>query len=300
MKRIFIIMCLLFLSGCSSKTVEISFFAMDTFMSISLSGTEEDVAAAKEEINRLDKLLGYDSIDINNPETKLLTENAYKISRFTNGAFDITVAPLMEIWGFRDKNYKVPGEGEIREALKNVGYNKLSPDTEYDFGAIGKGYAGDRAREILLERGVSSGILSLGGNVHAVGAKPDGSMWKVGIQNPDGEGYIGYVNIEDKAVVTSGGYERYFESAGKKYSHIINPKTGRPADGDIKSVTVISENGALADALSTAFYVMGSEETKKLCKNSENKFDGTEFAVIIIKTDDEILTIGNIDFEKAR
>ena len=108
------------------------------------------------------------------------------------------------------------------------------------------------------------------------------------------------VNVEDKAVVTSGGYERYFESDGKRYSHIINPKTGRPAENDIKSVTVICQKGALADALSTGFFVMGSEKTQELCKNTGNKFNDIEFAVIIIKTNGEILEIGNIELEKVR
>lgn len=300
MKKLLIIVCLVLLCGCSPKPVETSFFAMDTFMSMSVYGTDKDAFAAEEEVKRLDNLLKYDSININEAETKLLAERSYEISDFAEGAFDITVAPLMELWGFRDKSYKVPEETEINEALKNVGYNKISHSTEYDFGAIGKGYAGDRAREILLDRGVKSGILSLGGNVHAIGTKPDGSPWRVGIQNPDDEGYIGYVEVADKAVVTSGGYERYFESDGKKYSHIINPKTGSPADNDIKSVTVICERGALADALSTAFFVMGSEEIQRLCHSSGNKFNDTEFAVIIIKKDDEILTIGNTEFEKAR
>ena len=193
MKKILIIACLILLGGCSAKSVETSFFAMDTYMSISLSGTDEDALAAEEEIKRLDMLLKYDSINMSEAETELLAEKSYEISRFTDGAFDITVAPVMELWGFRDKNYRVPEEREIKEALKTVGYNKISQGTKYDFGAIGKGYAGDKVSEILKKRSVKSGILSLGGNVHAIGTKPDGSLWKVGIQNPDREGYVGYV-----------------------------------------------------------------------------------------------------------
>ena len=255
MKKIVFLLLLILLGGCSLKQTETSFFAMDTFMTISLLGSEEDAKAAEDEIKRLDKLLRYDSIDVDNEETKNLIDFSSKVSHFTDGAFDITVAPLMELWGFRDKNYRVPDESAIADTLYLVGYNKISLMTEYDFGAVGKGYAGDMAREKLVSLGVKSAILSLGGNIHAIGTKPNGKKWRVGIQNPDGEGYIGYVEVEDKAVVTSGGYERYFESEGKRYSHIINPHTGRPAENDIKSVTVICESGALADALSTGFFV---------------------------------------------
>lgn len=300
MKKIIFSVMLLLLCGCSLKTVKTDFFAMDTFMSISVSGTDEDAKAAEKEIKRLDKLLRYDSIDVNDFETKELIEFSNDVSFFTDGAFDITVAPLMELWGFRDKNYKVPNENAVGEALKNVGYNKISNKTDFDFGAVGKGYAGDKACETLISRGVNSAILSLGGNVHAIGTRPNGEKWRVGIQNPEGEGYIGYVEVENKAVVTSGGYERYFESDGKRYSHIINPKTGHPAENDIKSVTVICEKGALADALSTGFFVMGSEKTEELCKKTENKFKGIEFAVIIIKTNGEILEEGNTELEKVR
>ena len=300
MKKIVLPLLIFILCSCSAKTVKTDFFAMDTFMSISLLGSDADVQVAEEEIRRLDKLLRYDSIDVNNTETKELIDFSNDVSRFTEGAFDITISPLMELWGFRDKNYTVPGESALAKALENVGYDKITDKTMYDFGAVGKGYAGDKVREKLLSRGVNSAILSLGGNVHAIGTKPDGKSWSVGIQNPDDEGYIGYVNVENKAVVTSGGYERYFESDGKKYSHIINPKTGRPAENDIKSITVICEKGALADALSTGFFVMGSEKTQELCKKTENKFNDIEFAVIIIKTNGEILEIGNIELKKAR
>lgn len=298
MRKIILFLFLVFLSGCAPENVKTDFFAMDTFMSISLSGNEAELQTAEDEIKRLDKLLRYDRVDVNDAETKALIEFSNDVSRFTDGAFDITVAPLMELWGFRDKNYRVPEEEAVAEALKSVGYNKISNDTRYDFGAVGKGYAGDVVCERLISRGVNSAILSLGGNVHAIGRRPSGEKWRVGIQNPDGEGYAGYVSVENKAVVTSGGYERYFESDGEKYSHIINPKTGRPADNDIKSVTVICEKGALADALSTGFFVMGSEKTTELCEKSGNKFNDIEFAVIIIKTNDEILQIGNVELEK--
>lgn len=298
-KRI-IVLCLLFavLCGCSQRMKNDEFFAMDTYMSISLNGDEEDIQAVKEEIYRLDALLGWDSMDISDPELKSLAEESKKISEFTNGAFDITVAPLLEIWGFRSKNYKIPSSVEIQKALDTVGYNKESENRQFDFGAVAKGYAGDKIRQILIHRGVESAIVSLGGNVVAIGRNNNGRLWKVGIKDPQGQGYIGYVEVEDACVVTSGGYERFFESDGKRYSHIINPKTGWPAGDGIGSVTVVSENGTLADALSTAFYVMGKDATQQFCKSCDYKMNNSSFSVIFIDAKGGVSVFGSLEFEE--
>ena len=287
---------MLLVCSCTASPRSEDFFAMDTFMNIKLYGNGESIKAAKEEIYRIDELFGWDSMDKSSEEVKALAEEAFKISDFTDGAFDITVAPLLDLWGFRTKKYAVPREEQIQEALKTVGYNN-QVDT-YDFGGIAKGYAGDKVSSLLKERGIDSAIISLGGNIHAIGTKPNGDLWKVGIQNPDGEGYVGYVKVNDCAVVTSGGYERYFESGEMKYSHIINPKSGKPADSGVKSVTVISKSGMLADALSTAFYVMGTEKTHKLCNASECNYDNIKFSVVLIDSENKIHTFGNPDFEE--
>ena len=130
-----------------------------------------------------------------------------------------------------------------------------------DLGGIAKGYASDKVAELLKEKGVASAIVSLGGNVYGVGTKPDGEKWEVALANPlDANDYCGLISIENQAVVTSGGYQRYFEENGKKYHHIIDPATGYPAESGLLSVTIISDSGTEADVLSTALYVMGLEK----------------------------------------
>lgn len=289
-KILLITLFALFLTGCTNE-VKDDFFAMDTYMTSTIYGNQADSEAVKSEIYRLDSLLKWDRIDVTNSEVKLLIDEAWELKEFTEGAFDIGVAPVLELWGFRDKNYKVPAESEINEILATKSDN-------VDFGGIGKGYAGKKVRELLVNRGVKSAIISLGGNIQTIGIRPDGTPWRVGIQNPDGEGYIGYTEVVDTAVVTSGGYHRYFETDGRTYSHIINPETGYPAETDIKSVTVISFDGAVADALSTAFYVMGCDKTKEFCVNNNFRYKDISFSVIIIDLNDEVHCLGDVDFER--
>lgn len=285
-------------AGCNGTPVKDDFFAMDTYMSVELYGNADDVQAVKDEIYRINNLLDYGEADLTDEESRALALKTAKISEYTHGFIDITVAPLTELWGFTDKSFKVPSKAQIQDAMLSVGYRQLyeQKNPKVDFGAVGKGYAGDCCQKLLSERGVSSGILSLGGNIHTIGAKKDGMPWRVGIKNPDGDGYIGYVNVKDKAVVTSGGYERYFEEGGIKYSHIINPYTGMPAESDIKSVTVICHSGLTADCLSTAFYVMGEQKTRQLCEETAFLCDGEEYAVIIINAQNEVIILGNADY----
>ena len=138
----------------------------------------------------------------------------------------------------------------------------------------------------MQEYDITSAILNLGGNVQLVGAKPDGSSWKVGIKSPDEqEEYLGVLSAKNKAIITSGGYERYFEENGRKYHHIIDPKTGMPAYNGLQSVTIVSEDGTLADGLSTALYVMGTEEAVKFWQDHSDEFDA------ILYTDDGTLYV---------
>ena len=138
---------------------------------------------------------------------------------------------------------------------------KLGKNMKIDLGGIAKGYTSSRVMQIFKDCGVTSGLVSLGGNVQALGTKTDGTDWQIAIENPDkSSDYIGVVSVKDKAVITSGGYERYFEKNGKTYHHILDPKTGYPAESGLKSVTIVSDNGTLADALSTSLFVMGKED----------------------------------------
>ena len=158
----------------------------------------------------------------------------------------------------------------------------FSMRTLIDFGGIAKGYTGQKLAELFQEYGVSSALVSLGGNIQAIGTKPDGSSWKVEIRDPKGgqQDYIGVLFVENQAVVTSGGYERYFEEDGKTYIHIINPRTGYPADGDLLSVTIVSRDGTLADGMSTALYIMGYEKACQFWRQHREEFN------VILVTDD--------------
>lgn len=310
MRKAVIFFIIFLLCGCNIKNEATDdFFAMDTFMTVKLTGTEEDVSAVREEIYREDNLFRKDKISLSDSETVNLAKLAYDISVETDGAFDITISPICDLWGFWNNSFRVPEKSEIKKALDFTGYKSMTfteneivlpQGFSVDFGAIAKGYAGKTAAELLKKRGISSAVFSLGGNIQTVGNAPGGKKWCVGIKNPfGGEGYSGYVYVSDKAVVTSGGYERYFESEGMKYHHIINPKTGAPTETDIASVTVISENGAVADALSTAFFVMGAEETEKYCYEKSFKTAETVFSVVIIKENGEKIILGDTDWREA-
>lgn len=281
-------------------------FAMDTYMTLTAYGenAEEAVEAGIEEIERLDDLLstGTESSEVAqinasgggemSEDTAYLAERALEIWESTGGAFDITIYPVMDLWGFTTGDFAVPDEEELAQTLALVGAGSLeitededgtavlsmAEGQEIDFGGIAKGYASSRVMEIFEEYGVESAIISLGGNVHVLGAKIDGSEWRVGIQDPDDEdGYLGALAVTDTAVITSGGYERYFEDeeTGEIYHHIIDPSTGYSADSGLISVTIVSADSTLADGLSTALFVMGTEEAVAYCEEhcTEYGFD---------------------------
>lgn len=308
MKKIIIVMMIFLLCSCGRNHVSDDFFAMDTYMQIISLDTAENCSDVKKLVFAEDKKLRRGNIDLTDDEIISIVKRACRISEKTDGAFDITVAPLCDIWGFWDKNFRVPTEKETAEALKKTGYDKIFLSDEgvilpdgfsLDLGAVAKGYTGDLIRDMLTEKGTKNALISLGGNIVALGTKDGRNPWSIGIKNPFGDGYAGYVEVTDKSVVTSGGYERFFQSNGIKYSHIINPKTGKPADSDIASVTVISSDGFLADALSTAFYVLGSKKSESLITSSDCTIDGSEFSVVMILNDKSIKTFGNVTYKNA-
>lgn len=285
-------------SGCSLESkYDCEFFAMDTVMTINAYGSKSETAvkAAQNEINRLDRLL---SVQNENSEifklnqskkmtvsedTLTLITRSKELYTLTDGAFDISCEPLTREWGFYlGLENKVPSQKAIETALEGVGAEHikikdstvtLDDNTSLDLGGIAKGYASHKAAEILKEYGVTSALMSLGGNVRAVGSKPDGDFWSVAITDPDDNSKsIGTLKISDKAVVTSGGYQRYFEENGQIYHHIIDTKTGYPADSGLKSVTVVSSDDTLADALSTSLFVMGLEKSGEFYRENSNLF----------------------------
>lgn len=192
---------------------------------------------------------------------------ALKMSDETDGSLDITTYPLLTAWGFTTDSYQVPTDEQIAQLLPYIGYDKVTlsgnsvtllPGMEIDLGAVGKGYACDLVTQDMKDQGVTSAIISLGGNIGAIGSKPDGTDWKISLRHPINDDSLGILSLSDVSVVTSGAYEHYFDGEdGKRYGHILNPSTGKPAESDLVSVTVIGKEGKICDALSTAFYVMG-------------------------------------------
>lgn len=255
------------------RAAEKTLFAFDTVVEISLRGRDREKALEKceEEIKRLHAELDaegsgaiarYNENGTTDEETRALLSRAYSVSEETEGAFDVTLYPVIRLWGFGGDTFKVPSDAERTEALEECGYDKLKlGGAKVDFGAAAKGYAADRLCEILENYGISDALISVGGTIAVRGRTA-----RVAIQNPNGEGYAAVLECRDTVLSTSGGYERYFIEDGVKYSHIFNPKTGCPAESDLVSATAISTDGFLSDALSTAFFVMGEDETKKYLK----------------------------------
>jgi thiamine biosynthesis lipoprotein len=279
-----LLLALLLLAGCAQAGPwETELTAMDTFMKLTVygSGGEQAGKQAAARIRELESLLSTTdagseiyaanhtgSADLSE-DTAALLGRALSLCADTGGLLDVTIYPVVRTWGFTTGDYQVPDRETLDKLLERVDYRTVSlaggrltlPDgVEVDLGAVAKGYAGDQLMALFRDEGVTSAIVELGGNVQTLGVKPDGSPWRVAVQSPDGDGYAGVLEIADKAVVTSGGYQRYFEQDGETYWHIIDPRTGCPARSGVLSVTVVADEGVVCDALSTALFVMGPEE----------------------------------------
>lgn len=219
-------------------------------------------------------LFNRQNIPITDPEILKVARLALEVSKKSNGAFDITCFPLTALWGFNTRSYRVPSKQEIEEALKNVGYQHLKlsdvklekdkPEIVIDLGGIAKGYAVGQAVRVLKTKGITSGLVDAGGDIYALGKKGN-KFWKIGVKDPFSKGLIGYLEVEDLAVMGSGNYERFFVKDGKKYHHIFNPVTGYPAEG-LAGITVIYADPSLADAWATAFFVLGSQKGMDMVK----------------------------------
>ena len=316
-KRIITILCICSIfCGCQIQQkqdmAQIQLFAMDTFMDLKATGKngEEALLKAEKEIYSLEQLFsstieksevyainqyaGEQPVTVSE-DTLCLIKKAKQYYTLTDGAFDITIAPVVKAWGFTEEVKRVPSEEEIQQKLELVGQDKLQIEEQnntiyleqqnmaIDLGGIAKGYASDKVDEILRQNGVTSAVISLGGNVSVIGKRADGSKWRVAVQDPcNTEGYVGILNVENCSVITSGVYQRFFEQNGKKYHHIIDTKTGKPAQTGLLSVSIVSENGTMADALSTSLMVMGLEKGSELWRKSE------EFGAIFITEEREI------------
>ncbi len=234
------------------------------------------------DISKLNSNAGIKPVEVSD-ETYDLLEEAYHFAETTGGVFDPTIGPLVSLWGIGTEDEKIPTDSEVQDTLKRIDYKKIEfqennkiylteEDMSLDLGAIAKGYAADYVINYLNEENVDSAFINMGGNVSVHRDKMDGSLWKVGIQDPvrNRGNIIASIEGKDISVVTSGNYERYFIEDGVRYHHIINPETGYPARKGIISSTIISNNSSYADALSTSFYILGIEKSFEIAKGMED------------------------------
>ncbi len=286
----FLLVLILCFSGCSSPTTTTEeFFAMNTVMTITIYENNQNlISKAKQTVVNLESLLsvtnpnseiykanqGNGSITHLSEETISLLQSAVSLSKETKGLFNITVYPAVKAWGFTQNKNRVPSEQEIKECLSLIDMNyiqikgnaiTLPKGVMIDLGGIAKGYAADKIAKELEQSHCTGAVLSFGGNVKTVGKKPNGELFQIAIQDPNNNANaIGTLSVSgNTAVVTSGDYQRYFESNGKRYHHIIDPRTAAPAQSDLTSVTVICSSATRADAYATALYIMGLEEGLK-------------------------------------
>lgn len=296
-----------FLFGCSSKdrVFKKSRIMMDTVVTVTVVSDSKDSAekaidkaflelerleklfdfhSSESEISRINKFAGISGIEAS-PDVLELLDKASYVSENTGGTFDVTIGPLISLYDFQKKIR--PDASAIKKYISLVDYRKLIVDRNksmvflmktkmlVDPGGIAKGYAADRAAEVLKKNGINSGIVAVAGDIKTFGRKPDGRPWKIGIKNPrakdDDNDIMATVELSDMAISTSGDYERFFISEGTRYHHIIDPRTGLPA-GECRSVTVIAKEGIFTDAFATGVFVLGPEAGMKVLKKMG--FDG--------------------------
>ena len=294
-------------SGTNSHTAEV--YALDTVISITAYGEDAKgaVAAATDEIYRLDKLFSVtnntsDIYKLNHADGKAVTvsdetysllQNAKSLSLATKGNFDVTIYPVLKLWGFTEDTQKVPEKEELSKALakvysENIVLSKnnsvtLINNAMCDLGGIAKGYIADKAADAMTKAGAQYGIISLGGNVRTIGSKPENEKWSVGIKDPSADGYFATLYTDECSVITSGAYQRNFTENEVFYHHIIDPATGYPSKSDAVSVTIIGKDGAVCDALSTALYIGGSEYAAEIHKERD------DFEYVILTKDKEVI-----------
>ena len=283
------------LTACGETAAESetrTVYAMDTVMNLTVYGENAAAAleSAEKELHTLDEDVlsrtaeGSElyALNTSNGETvecgaddilPALIETALTISDATDGAFDPTLAPVLDAWGFTKDEHRVPSADELKELLSHTGCGKVALEKTADGWTV-----------TLLD----GAQLDLGGDVFVMGRKTDGSDWRIAVKDPaDTESYLGVVSAADKFIVTSGVYERYFEENGVRYHHILDPKTGCPAESGLVSVTVLCENGAWADALSTACFVLGPDGALALRDDLADQ--GTDFELILVTDDGRVL-----------
>lgn len=300
------------LTGCGLDTKEASGTGVyfDTVVDIKVCGDDADrllkecfdicndmekTLSAHDEESELYKLNhrdpGQQEIEVSEDLMDCISKGLY-FSEITDGAFDITVFPLRQLWDFESEHPSLPAEDDIEKALEKVDYRKVhvngniisfdDPDTMIDAGGVAKGCISAKLKAYLISEGCTSALINLGGNVSAVGKKPDGSSWNVGIQEPfaDRGTVAETVKIDNGCVVSSGTYERYFTVEGKQYHHILDTMTGYPVETSLEQATVIGEDDALCDALSTICMILGREKAESLIER-----EGLDVTVLFMDKD---------------
>ncbi|MCK5451496.1 MAG: FAD:protein FMN transferase [Candidatus Omnitrophica bacterium] len=263
-------------------------FLMDTYVTVHIPFTQDNSSEIIDKVlDRMEETARkFNLRDENSPIYKFNEENLYiqdpeildvvgaalKVSEGSEGAFDITISPLLELWGFYKGTPHRPSARRIEEVLKNVGYDHLvfteetlkkdNKNVKIDLGAIAKGYVVSQGVSTLKRLGITSAVIDAGGDIYALGRK-QGAPWKVGIRMPGENNVLGYVEVEDFSVVGSGNYERFFEEEKKKYHHIFDPRTGYPTEG-ISGITVMYPDPMIADAWATAFFVLGKDKSLEI------------------------------------
>lgn len=307
--NVLLVSVLVFFTACSVNNASGEYsetqFKMDTAMTIKAYGPDakaaiigafqrideiEQLTSAQistSDVSKINDAAGKDYISVN-PEVLNIIKKSIEYSRLSNGAFDITVGPLIKLWGIGTKDARVPSEEEIKERLALVGFENIKIDKVknsvkldktgmiIDLGGIAKGYAADQAVKVLTEHGIKKAIINLGGSaVFVIGTKDNNELWSIGLQHPrigQGGGFMGILDESDKAVSTSGDYEKYFIKDGKRYHHILDPTTGYPAESGITADTIvldssIEDSSMDSDALSTIVFILGPEKGLKFIEN---------------------------------
>lgn len=313
-----LILIITLITACNTKeepekTLSRTGLEIGTVVSITLYGTDDEstmdgvfeilkeidkdfsLTIDSSEINKINKNAYNSPVEINDDLINVIEDSLY-YSKLSNGLFDISIEPLVALWGIGTEHAKVPSDEELKSVLAMINYKNIHLDnnmisfdenfTKLDLGAIAKGYAADRIVDYLKEKGVDRAIISLGGNVYALGSKSEDASWRIGIQNPnEGRGdIIGSLSVSNKSVVTSGLYERYFEEDGIRYHHILNTKDGYPIDNEVLGVSILSNKSIDGDALSTITFILGVEEGLKLIETLD------DVEAIFITKDSEVYT----------
>ena len=305
---------LFLLSGCSKdqtdQTLTYTDSLFDTVISVQIYDSDDEslIDNCKEICTKYDDMFSNTKNDseiskINNAngqavevsdDTISLLKTAIHYGDISNGKFDITISPVSSLWDFQSEDPEIPDDTDIQSALTHVNYKNIQingnqvslTDSEaaIDLGGIAKGYIADQLKDYLESQGVEHAMINLGGNVLAIGKKPNGSDYNIGIQKPfDTTGDpITSVKIADQSVVTSGDYQRYFKKNGKIYHHILNPSTGYPYDNGLSSVTIITDSSVNADALSTTCFALGLDDGMKLVNSTDH------VEAVFITSDDKL------------